>query len=193
MILLNNNYLLSRGSERTCYIHPFDTNKVIKIIYNKKELNNNQNDLEFKYYSYLNSKNISYEHITKCFGWVDTNLGKGLVFERVLNYDNSIPKQLTHFLQHKIFTIEEETLLLNELKTYLETNKILFMDVATLNVLCKKISSSKYKLIIIDGLGPKRDGLKFWLYTNIELYNTYKQKKQWNKFIKLVNRVKASY
>ena len=77
-----------------------------------------------------------------------------------------------------------------DLKLYLEDNQILFTDVATLNVMCKEISENNYKLIIIDGLGPKRGGFKSFLYLKFNLYTKYKIKKQWEKFLIMVNRLK---
>lgn len=188
MILLNND-LIGIGSERSCYIHPHDNTKVIKVFHNKKN-KNDQNKLEYKYYQYLGKKNISYKHITRCFGWIDTNMGRGLIFERVVNYDDTAPKQLTHYIKNKIFSNEREMELLLELKKYLLSNNILFMDVATLNILCKKIDKDKYRLIIIDGLGGKRDDFKFYLYTKIALYSRYKIVKQWKRLMFMVERLK---
>lgn len=189
MILLHNNLLFSKGSERACYIHPEDNKKVIKVIYHKKG-NNNQNNLEFKYYQYLSKKDIEYTHITKCYGWVDTNIGKGLVFDRIVNYNGLTSKQLTYFLQNKLLSNSIEKQLIKELKQYLDKNNILFIDIATLNVLCQEVEDSKYRLVIIDGLGPKRDNLKFWIYKYSRLYCRYKNYKQWNKFLKLIEKNK---
>ena len=189
MIVLHNNLLFSKGSERACYIHPNDNSKVIKIIYHKKS-NNNQNELEFKYYKYLDTKDIKYSHITRCYGWVNTNLGKGLVFDRIVNFDGLTSKQLTYFLQNKLLSNNIEKELLSELKQYLNKNNILFTDIATLNVLCQEIEKGKYRLVIIDGLGPKRDNFKFIIYKYLKLYSKYKGYKQWNKFLKLIEKNK---
>ncbi|MCT7621500.1 YrbL family protein [Aliarcobacter butzleri] len=186
---LKEDLLLARGSERSVYLYPGDEYKVVKVLYNQKN-NNNQNEMEYKYYKYLKDKKVSFEHITNCYGWVDTNLGKGLIFDRVLDYDCLESKQLTYFIKNKLLNCNKEILLLNELKDYLEKNGILFTDVATLNVMCKRTSINEYKLIIIDGLGPRKDNLKSFLYLNFSIYNKYKIKKQWNKFLNMVNRLK---
>lgn len=191
IINLDEKLLLAKGSERSVYIHPKDETKVIKVLYNQKN-KNNQNELEYNYYDYLKRREISFEHISNCYGWIGTNLGKGLIFDRILSYDNSEAKQLTYFIKNKLLTIDEESLLLEELRYYLEKNQVLFTDVATLNVMCKKIYEDKYKLIIIDGLGPKRKGIKSFLYSKISFYNKYKIKKQWQKFLKMVNNLRES-
>lgn len=191
MIYLDKNNLLVSGSERACYIHPNDETKLIKIIHSKDE-GYNQNDLEYKYYNYLDNQKVSFSNIAKCFGWIETNIGKGLLFERILNYDNSDAKEIRYYIKNNIFSDDEEKNLLNELKYYLEVNKVLFIDATTVNVLCKEISKGKYRLIIIDGLGGKRIGVKSRLYLiPIFLpYTIYKIKKQWKVFLKNIKNVK---
>ena len=68
IVELNDDFFLSKGSERSVYIHPNDKSKVIKILYNQKS-KNNQNEMEYKYYKYLEIKQVSFEHITNCYGW----------------------------------------------------------------------------------------------------------------------------
>lgn len=189
MIKLDKNLLLAKGSERFCYIHPADKDKLIKIIY-KNKTKNDQNKLEFKYYRLLNEKNISYSNIPKCYGWIKTNMGNGLVFERIIDSNGENSKQLTFYLKNKILNDDMLTKLLNDLYNYLISNNVLFLDVATLNVLCQKKSKTQYKLVIVDGLGPKKDDYKFFLYKYFPLYKKYKILKQWKKFIKLVNKLK---
>lgn len=112
-----------------------------------------------------------------------TNLGKGLVFDRVLNYDKTSSKSFRYLIANKMINLEEQKILLSELKNYLEKNEILFADNSLTNILCKEVREKQYKLIIIDGLGAKRIGLKFWLYLRSRIYKKYKIKKQWTKFM----------
>lgn len=193
MIYLDKNDLLSKGSERACYTHPSDDNKLIKIIYTKN-IGYNQNDLEYKYYNYLKKSKVSFNNISKCFGWVETNIGRGLLFQKIKNYDNSISKEFRYYIKNNIFLDEEEKELLCELKYYLKKNKILFIDATTINVLCQETSKGVYKLIIIDGLGGKRVGIKSNLYLIpiLSSYTAYKIKKQWKIFIRNIENVKNS-
>ena len=172
-----------------CYVHPLDEHKVIKILYNQKA-SNNQNILEYEYFKFLENKNVNFSHITKCYSWLETNLGKGLVFNRVLNYNHTDALGFQYFLKNKKLSIKEENELLEELRLYLVNNNILFTDATTINVICQKINTSKYKLIIIDGLGAKRKRLKLFLYTFLPFYTQYKIKKQWQVFLANVQKVK---
>lgn len=180
-INLTKNFFIAKGGERDCYIHPNDNSKVVKIIHRKCK-NNEQNQLEFKYTNFLKSKNKSFEHITNCYGFVDTNLGKGLVFDRVLDYTNEQSKSFKECVLNSLLSLDTEKKLIEELKDYIFSNDILFIDVDLSNLFCKEYEKGKYKLIIIDGLGARRIGLRFSLYLKSKLFTKYKMKKQWEKF-----------
>ncbi len=189
MIILDKSVYLAKGSERICFVHPNDENKIIKIIYQQKSTNN-QNELEYKYYKYLENKKVSFSNLSKCYGFIETNLGEGLVFERIRNYDRSTSLSLREYLQKKIFSCKEEKNLLNKLKNYLEINNILFVDATSVNILVKEVSKTEKKLVIIDGIGAKREGIKFNLYLVFPFYAKYKIKKQWKIFLQNIEKVK---
>lgn len=192
MVQLKRELLLGDGGERLVFIHPNDNNKVIKVLKPGIKKHNFQNELEFKYYNFLINKNRDFSHITKCFGYIDTNFGKGLIFERVVDFDGQDSKFLRNCLNDNIFSEAQEKKLLEDLKSYLFKNEILFIDCSSHNVFCKKISEDKYTLIIYDGLGARRDGIKLSLYMKSKLYTKYKIKKQWKLFIKNCEKSKAS-
>lgn len=180
-INLTKEFFIAKGGERECYIHPKDNSKVVKIIHRKGK-NNEQNQLEYKYTNFLKAKNRSFEHITKCYGFVDTNLGKGLVFDRVLDYTNEQSKSFKEYVLNSSLPIDTEKKLIEELKNYIFSNDILFIDVDLSNLFCKEYEKGKYKLIIIDGLGARRIGFRFSLYLKSKIFTKYKMKKQWKKF-----------
>lgn len=190
-IQLTKNEFLSKGGERDCFINPNDNNKVIKVLHTKGE-HNHQNELEYIYSNYLEQKGVLFTHITKCFGWTNTNKGRGLIFERVVDYDNKDTKTFRYYVKNHLLDENTEIELLNELKYYLIKNTILFIDVSLANVFCKKIAENKYKLIIFDGLGARRKGFKFNLYMKLHYFSKYKINKQWKKFISNYYRDKNS-
>jgi len=174
---LTEDLLLAKGSERSCYLHPFDNEKVIKIAPEKKG-SRNQNTLEAHYHSFLMRSNKNLEYLTHCFGFVETNLGKGLVFTRVLNYDGTASHSLSYMIYHKKVLADTLRENLNSLLSYLSANQILFSDIDCGNVFCKKVNSEEYVFIVVDGLGARRFGYKYWLYLNIGFYRRYKIVKQ---------------
>lgn len=181
-LYLCNELLIARGGERACYSHPLDKNCIIKVTEKTIE-DNKQNLLEYKYYLYLKNKKVNFLNIARCFGWTETNLGQGLIFQKILDYNLEVSKSFRFYLRNNILSKIEEKRLLKELEIYLCENKILFIDVSTVNVLCQKLSKDKYKLIIIDGLGARRLNYKFYMYLYIPFLAKYKIKKQWKKFM----------
>lgn len=183
-ISLTHDLLLAKGGERLCYVNPNDTTKVIKVLDPNIIIHNHQNDLEYIYYNFLYSKHKNdLDNIAKCYGWVETNYGKGLVFERITDYDGQDSKHLRYYLMNNLLSELEETSLLSELKEFLESHLILFVDVSTVNLFCKRISKNKFKLVIFDGLGARRNNFKLLLYMKISFLARYKLNKQWNKFV----------
>jgi hypothetical protein len=180
-LILKDSSFLAKGGERDCYIHPEDKTKVIKIVH-RQEKHNEQNKLEYKYFHFLKQKEIPLLHIPKCFGFISTNLGEGLVYERVMNY-NAVPSVcFQKYLEKKVFSKEEELSLVNELKEYLFKYDILFIDVDLSNIFCQEVHEGEYRLMIIDGLGARRLNWRFYLYLFSSLFTRYKIKKQWKKF-----------
>lgn len=157
-IELNEKLYLGKGGERKSFIHPKDNDKIIKITYLEGK-HNNQNILEYKYYKFLERSNIDFSKIPRCFDYINTNYGKGLIFERIKNYDDSKIKTFSFYVKHNIFTREYDLRLIEELKEYIFRNEILFVDASLSNIFCKKIEENKYELIIFDGLGGKENGI----------------------------------
>lgn len=186
-LILEDKYLIAKGGERACYIDPRDNTRVIKVLYIKSE-DNRQNELEYIYMNYLEKKKKDLSAVTKCYGYIDTDQGEGLVFDRVLDYDLETSKSFRYYMVHKLIDIETQKQLLSELKKYLVQNGILFVDTSLTNIFCQKLSENEYKLIIVDGLGAKRMGLKFWLYRHCSLYAKYKIKRQWSKLTQMYNK-----
>ena len=179
--------IIAKGGERTCYIHPYDNTKLIKVVHIKGK-HNQQNLLEHIYMSYLKKKEKDLNQVAQYYGQINSNLGSGLVYERIIDYDNQPSKSFRYYIANKLISQETQKKLVEELRLYLEINSILFVDTSMTNIFCKKIDEKNYKLIIVDGLGAKRMGTKFWFYRNFQLYTKYKIKRQWDKFMQMYNK-----
>src|SRR5574344_1806901 len=166
-IVLNDEEIFDKGGLRKVFIHPEDDTKIIKV---SSFEDNGQNELEATYYNYLKTQNISYKHISEYFGEIKTNLGNGIVFEKITNYDNSKCLELEQFIKQKTISREEIEKLFNELKENVLSNNILFYDVSLSNILCQEYEKGKFRFIIIDGLGGRyRKNLNFHLSLNFYL------------------------
>jgi len=187
-ITLDDSLLIGKGSGRACYTHPDDDQKIIKVNHSKRGVDNNQNFIDYKYINHLRKKKKSLIHIASCYEYVETSLGLGLIFDKVVDYNNEASKSFRYFMAKKIISLEKQRELLDELQTYLETEDIVFVDNCVRNFLCQEVTKDEYRLIIIDGVGAKREGVKFWMYLNIPLYRKYKIKKQWTRLLEAYNK-----
>ncbi|AXX87632.1 YrbL family protein [Malaciobacter marinus] len=177
---LKKDYYLGKGRERACYLHPFDDSKVIKIVYKPFE-NLNQNKLEYDYLNFLTKRSVSFSHLSKCYGKIKTNLGEGYIFQRIKDYNGKTSLSFKNVVMNGLLTKQQEMELLKELKEYLLKNNIIFIDVALSNIFCQEFSQNNFKLILTDGIGGKRTGIKSKLYLYSKLYTRYKVKKQLKK------------
>ncbi|MEO0528536.1 MAG: YrbL family protein [Bacteroidota bacterium] len=166
------------GKERACYVHPKNPGRVIKILISKVE---KQTKRELKLYKGLQRKKISYQHIPKFHGSIETNLGKGNVFDLIQDFNGDISKSLLDYLKLGYSLLFFEPKLI-ELKNYLLTNKIIFNhDMYAGNILYQKISESTGHLILIDGLGDT----VFIPWLNIfPLHVKQKIERRWDLFIR---------
>ena len=151
MIELVENSEIARGTNRACFMHPLEPNKCIKVTISNDY---SESEKEIKYYKFLEKKNISWDYISKYYGSVSTNLGKGEVFDLIKDYDGNVSKTFSFYLQsdEKTKSILNPLSLMLTLKKYTLKESIIVKDLNTKNILYQKISNCESKLILVDGL-----------------------------------------
>lgn len=151
IITLNNDLFIGEGMGRKCYTHPFEKNLCVKIP-SKRGQRSSQREID--YLHRLHARDKSFDMIADFKGEVETNFGKGNLYELVRDYDGSISKNLEYYLSLNDKNITSKMVVLIEnLRVYLKKEYILFSDLDMDNILVKKANESDYKLIIIDGIG----------------------------------------
>lgn len=187
-ITLTKDLMIAEGTSRICYNHPLDSSKVLKISKNKHN-KLCDNDIEDIYFNYLKNKKIALSHLTKSYGFIETNLGKALMIDKVIDFNGKISLSFKDYILSSSIR-EKEDFLVDELKQYIFGNTILFLDVNLTNVFCCEYEKGKYRLIIIDGLGTARDKLRLKMYFKFKWYAKYKISKQWKKFIQNIEKLR---
>ena len=139
VIYLDDEFLLGIGDNRSCYAFPFRPDRCIKVekkwntgLYNSPkqrvkrtfmrwlaDFSSNREEARF----YLNKVqklggNLLL-HLPHCYGTVQTNLGQGLVFERIRNNDGGYSKQIDIFLKENQKEVDRVLLLIDDLLTHL--------------------------------------------------------------------------
>ena len=178
MLALTEQNIIGEGNSRIVYQHPSRSDLVIKIEKNNTTNNKPNNKIDFIYYKHLIKNKKDTSSIAKCHGWVKTNMGEGLLFEKIVNEDHTDVLTLQKALENKLVSVEAAKKLLDGLLTYLEYNNIILGDISLDNIVYQKIDTNDFKLIIIDGLGGRRLKFNFWLYLTFDCLAKRKVKKQ---------------
>ncbi|MFM2480274.1 YrbL family protein [Celerinatantimonas sp. YJH-8] len=154
MIYLDDSLLIGKGSERACYIDPTCSSRCIKISHSQSKDDQNKND--FRYYHHLEKRGVPWEHIPRCFGWVQTNLGRGLTFKLLQNQQGHPLPSIANLLERGETTLEDLTPSLYQLRDYLANNFIFASDLRDSNIACQQQENGSYHLYLMDGLGYRQ-------------------------------------
>ncbi len=179
MLTLASSSLIGRGLRRECYFHPEDENKCIKIVVagDHKETVREQS-----YYRLLEKRNISWKMLARFYGNIETNRGKGAVFELIRDHNGEVSKTLEQY-----FSANNETDLnyqdlsraLPLLKQYLLKWKIVTMSLKPQNIVYQKIHPTQGKLVVIDNIGNS-DFIPICNY--LDSFATRKIRRKWQRF-----------
>ena len=123
---------------------------------------------------------IDFSHIPRYYGRIDTNLGRGMVFDLVSDFDGQISRSLWDYFQQGV-PLSEFYPYLDELKQYMLDNLVVFsVDMGRFNVLFQRLSESSARLVVIDGLGNHT--AMNWL-DNVPSLARRKINRRWQRFI----------
>lgn len=160
--------VLNWGHHRTCFVHPQDPRKCIKVPLPGGTLD--QSLVEHDYYRHLARRNVPLDHVAACHGWVETSRGRGLVFDRVeyAGGDDAASINLERAISTKLLGEREIRTGLRELVTYLREYRILWSDENPKNICVTRRPSLRF--IIVDGLGGRTAlDLKYRLLKSVPL------------------------
>ncbi|MGC3874662.1 YrbL family protein [Halomonas sp. GXIMD04776] len=179
MLQLQDDQLIGRGTERYCYRHPQDPTRCVKVAHNFKN-NKQQNQKDYEYFSVLARRGIDWSHLPRCYGWVETDQGEGLVFD-LLQDGQGIPlPRLDILLDNGQLDGEMIAGPLAQLRDYLYANQIFTSDLRASNIVCS-LEKTPPHLFLIDGIGD-RDFIK--LASAIKPLAYAKINRQWTRFMK---------
>jgi hypothetical protein len=142
---------IGKGKERTCFVHPDDPQKAIKISIGSVS---EQSRREIKFYQKLKQRDGANDpHIPRFYGLCETSLGQGIVVDLIRDQDGEISRPLNWYLAEG-YPVEDFELYLDELKKSFLLNLIIFNhDMTVGNLLFQKVSNTSARLVAIDGLG----------------------------------------
>lgn len=152
--------MIGKGHDRECWRHPVDALLCVKVATPEQE--RAQNDIDFHYGRHLARRRISGPHLTRVYGWVNTDRGQGLAFELVQQPDGTPAPPLKLALRHGLITLEQAAVLVQEAFGWLAAHNVILADFGLDNFLVQQLPDGGQRLVFVDGLGARNFGVKYW-------------------------------
>jgi hypothetical protein len=151
-VSLTANLFVAEGTDRKCFRHPSEAQLCIKVLH--PECRSGRIWRELNYYSSLRRRGADFQHLTRFQGLIDTNLGKGAIFELVLDDDARVSKSLAYYLAQNDRHFDAWiTGAIEGLKQDFYQQWIVFHDLNPTNILVKRLGFNEFRLVVIDGIG----------------------------------------
>ena len=180
ILTIDEKLFIGSGGHQATYIHPLDATKCIKIPHAQDDGDVRK---EMRYRRMCAGKLERSRLVTEFFGTVETNLGLGYVFERVLDYDGKTSLDMKKFLPttrpdaQKLQQIW--TLLLNFKSDFLHEN-IAIVDTDIENFMVQESAPGVLRVRIVDNIGtPVLIPLVYWF----DFAAAWKARRYWNKIV----------
>lgn len=137
----------------------------------RSDSHQDRNHFEEMYYSSIGNRRI--DGIPQTHGWVETQMGRGLVLDAIRNCDGTISRTLpAAFLDHEINQAEGEILLSAFFSRALKSGLMLYDD-NPCNFLLQKTLTGR-QLVMVDGFGPRSWTLKSTIRQRFPLLGSLK-------------------
>jgi len=196
-IRLKDKEILAKGGHRTCYVHPEDKNKILKVFTSGKGPRERRKNEPFskkvrplyrfddhlkdlKAYRSLAKKGDGvWKHFPKCFGLIETDLGKAICMELIRTNGDQMAPTVADYLKKNGLTHDLKNAI-DDLFSFLLNNCIITRDLGAQNLVIKK--GIGYQIYIVDGIGntdliPIANFSKRWARKKIERHiNRFKKK-----------------
>ncbi len=152
VVSLSTQHFVAEGTDRKCFTYPGEARLCIKVLH--PERRSGRFWREANYYTGLRRRNVNFPYLTRFHGLIDTNLGKGAVFDMVLDDDGRVSKSLDYYLgqndrRFNAWVVDE----IESLKQYFFLKWVVFHDLNPGNILVKRLNFDKFHLVVIDGIG----------------------------------------
>ncbi|GHA87925.1 YrbL family protein [Modicisalibacter luteus] len=174
--------LIGQGNKRNCHAHPGDPAHCIKVArYQERwEECQEQSIVEWHYLRFLKRRRIPLHHVADCYGWVTTTSGVGLDLELVRNDDGTPALTLRNAMQNGAVSMDSIHTMLSELKAWALRHAVVIADLNTDNLMVRWTEGIPH-FVIIDGLGSRHPGWKFYLYQRCKWLARFKTRRQWER------------
>lgn len=155
MLRLDQNLLIGKGHDRSCYRHPDYDDRCVKVDHSS---NDKQSKQEMAYYSMLNKRGRAVSVLPAYYGQIETDLGEGAVYELIRDYDGNVSILLQQYLgkldkNQDVLASREVVEALSLLRNRLVSESVVVRDLQVNNISVQRINDQEIQLILLDGFG----------------------------------------
>lgn len=163
MIILSKEHYLGEGEQKQVFLHPDDEGLCIKFA--KKDKRRKAGGLK-REIRYTKKFQGVLEFLAKYRGELETNMGKGHLFDLIRNSNGEISATLS-----SSFRELDQNVLVGKIREIYQTllkEGAVVSDLHVSNILVQLLGNSDYKLVLIDGFGNS-DLIKICDYSRVFL------------------------
>jgi hypothetical protein len=133
---LSKQMLIGRGTKRECYTHPEDPGLCLKVPrYAWQSACHEQNVIEWRYFQWLQKKQVPLKHAARCAGWMHTDRGLALISERVRDQSGVNGVTLRDALLAGDVDLSQAHVMLDTLKQWALRYSVVIADLRSANLL----------------------------------------------------------
>lgn len=178
--MLSDDTLIGQGNKRDCHEHPEDPGLCIKVARHPDnwEECHQQSVVEWYYLSHLRQRQVPFDHLVDCHGWVQTSRGAGLMLDRVRDDEGGLAPTLSDALTRGDIDEAEAFSLLSTVRTWALEHAVAIADLNTTNLMLRQ-RDGKRELVLVDGIGSRRAEWKFTLYQMFPTLSRRKTRREW--------------
>lgn len=186
MLRLSSYLLIGRGGHKHVYHHPEDSHKCVKLMF---ESHDGEMRHELTYRKVLKLRNRTLSMLPQYFGVVETNMGKGYCFEKIVNFDSTPGFEITKVLSQPkkvedLLNTRVEDILM-KFRTMIFEQKLVVRNIDAWNFMIQRTSPQTYTIRAVDNLGIVGP---FSLAYLSDYLAVRRLKKQWNYFLYIHSR-----
>jgi hypothetical protein len=161
-----------RGGKRECYVHPDDPLRCVKVNrvgyepatlwkraswfrrWRKSEEQFDKNYRDWEVLDRLEAERdpAIWKHLPRCYGWVETDLGRGLMIELIRDPDGQISRSFKDYLWNSGYD-ERARKAVDEFAAYWDAFPIPTRTLVLYNFAAQIQPDNSLRLVFIDGMG----------------------------------------
>lgn len=159
------------GGRRECYVHPLDPDKCVKVlrkddrrtvriakkgglvpVWLRRQYDNNADEERSLMQLQRRLGDEMRKHFPACYGFVETDRGRGLVLDLVRDHDGPISRSIRELISSGV-DLDELRPAFDEFGAFLLEHVVQTRNLHDHNMAARKNGDGSWRLVLIDGVG----------------------------------------